>query len=833
MIMTITRDSKCDDCKISYECSNVCIDGTGNLKASTAFIVESPSEFDDLSGQLMSDATFDYIELACTTADIQVNELYFTSLISCHTPSNRKPNVSEISKCETYLTARLDIVKPKYVLLFGPTVAKHFLGHKFKKFPTFSKLRGKVFEDDGIFYIVTVRACELDLPEKRNMLQGDILTLSTIKNNVGIPIAKELNYSIVETQEDAEYLIKRLQECSEVAVDVETTGLDPFAHKANIISIGFGFEDEQICFAPNHHESPTEDWHKDLLKRIGALNLNVIAHNGKFDLLWLRVIWGWQWDLFFDTMLAHYLIDENDRHSLKHLSKVFYGAFDYDISLEDKIGGGPLEDHCEYLAKDVMYTLKLRHTLSKMLDVDLENVFYNLMMPVSNLFTEVEYNGVYIDLDKMTIAENFLRGEVTRYKEELDKYDKHGKVNWNSSQQVAKVLFDDLGLQVISETAKGAISTSKSVLKRIDHPLAKALLGYREVTKQLGSFIEGWKPFIKNSRLHPNFRLSGTVTGRPSCSDPNLQNVPRDPRIRSLITAPPGKVLVEFDLSQAELRLAADASQDEGMIEAFRKGQDIHWKTGMGIVQASMSNVEELLSAASQISGSVITEYDEAFDIVYEAGPAIAAEVDPFFSSIRKKAKAVNFGFIYGMWHTKFKQYAKDEYGVDVTEEEAEQTRNLFFTTYPKIERWHRTQKRLANDYGEVVSRIGRKRRLPDALMNDNSNFCRGAERQAINTPIQSFSSDWNLMVALQVREEFPPPRVRIIGTVHDSVLCEVSLNILPRFCERIIEIIREPKLLSKFTTPISVPMEGDIEIGPWGSGVSPKDYFSQQEGNK
>ena len=823
MIMKITRNPQCDHCSISNECNNVCIDGTSNLKASVAVITESPSEFDDLAGELMADATLDYLELSFKTADMNVDDIYYTSLISCHTPSNRKPSATEIRKCAPFLKARMDIVQPKFVLLMGHAVAKNFLEHKFKKFPTFSKLRGKVFEDEGVYYVVTVRSSELEDPSKRKMLQGDILQLAIVKANNGIPQEQELNYSIVETQDEADYLIKKLSDCTEVAIDVETTGLDPFAHRANIISIGFGFEDEQICFAPNHHEMPDLDWHKDLLKEIGDMDLNLIAHNGKFDLLWLRVIWGWRWDLTFDTMLAHYLIDENDRHSLKHLSKIYYGAFDYDISLDDKTGGGNLEDHCEYLAKDVLYTLKLKHTLSKQFDHEIENVFYNLMIPVSNLFTEVEYNGVYIDTDKMVEAENFLRGEVTRYEKELKEY---GNVNWNSSQQLAKLLFDDLKLDVIERTDKGAISTSKSVLKRIDHPVAKSILGYREVSKQLSSFIEGWKPFIKNSRLHPTFRLSGTVTGRPSCSNPNLQQVPRDPRIRSLITAPPGKVLIEFDLSQAELRLAADASQDTNMIEAFNNNVDIHWKTGMGTMKQGRSNEEDLLSTATEISGNSITDYGEAYDIVYEAGPGKASSVNPVFSNIRKKAKAVNFGFIYGMWHTKFARYAKDEYGIDINEKEAENIRNLFFETYPKLERWHRTQNRLANNYGEVVSRIGRKRRLPNALLQDNSNLCRGAERQAINTPIQSFASDWNLMVAIQVREEFPPPRVRIIGTVHDSVLCEVSEKILPRFCERILEIIRNPKLLSTFTTPISVPMEGDIEIGPWGSGVSPEDYF-------
>jgi uracil-DNA glycosylase family 4 len=823
MIMKITRNPQCDHCSISNECNNVCIDGTGNLKASVAVITESPTEFDDLAGELMADATLDYLELSFKTADMNVDDIYYTSLISCHTPSNRKPSATEIRKCAPFLKARMDIVQPKFVLLMGHAVAKNFLEHKFKKFPTFSKLRGKVFEDEGVYYVVTVRSSELEDPSKRKMLQGDVMQLAIVKANNGIPQEQELNYSIVETQDEADYLIKKLSDCTEVAIDVETTGLDPFAHRANIISIGFGFEDEQICFAPNHHEMPDLDWHKDLLKEIGDMDLNLIAHNGKFDLLWLRVIWGWRWDLTFDTMLAHYLIDENDRHSLKHLSKIYYGAFDYDISLDDKTGGGNLEDHCEYLAKDVLYTLKLKHTLSKQFDHEIENVFYNLMIPVSNLFTEVEYNGVYIDTDKMVEAENFLRGEVTRYEKELKEY---GNVNWNSSQQLAKLLFDDLKLDVIERTDKGAISTSKSVLKRIDHPVAKSILGYREVSKQLSSFIEGWKPFIKNSRLHPTFRLNGTVTGRPSCSNPNLQQVPRDPRIRSLITAPPGKVLVEFDLSQAELRLAADASQDTNMIEAFNNNVDIHWKTGMGTMKQGRSNEEDLLSTATEISGNSITDYDEGYDIVYEAGPDKASSVNPVFSNIRKKAKAVNFGFIYGMWHTKFARYAKDEYGIDVNEKEAENIRNLFFETYPKLERWHRTQNRLANNYGEVVSRIGRKRRLPNALLQDNSNLCRGAERQAINTPIQSFASDWNLMVAIQVREEFPPPRVRIVGTVHDSVLCEVSEKILPRFCERILEIIRNPKLLNTFTTPISVPMEGDIEIGAWGSGVSPEDYF-------
>jgi len=483
-------------------------------------------------------------------------------------------------------------------------------------------------------------------------------------------------------------------------------------------------------------------------------------------------------------MLAAYLLDENSPHGLKYLASLYFNAPNYDIPVPPDPKVISLQKLAKYCALDVYYTLALQKILEEGLKKDrrIEKVFHKLLMPASDLFEGVELHGVYVDVDKMESTYSYLKGQIEELENGLNQLAGR-KINWNSPQQVASVLYGDLRLPIVAFTASGNPSTSSEEALPFlidEHPIVEKLLKYREKVK-LYQFIESWKEKInpETHRMHPSFKLHGTVTGRISCEKPNLQQVPRDPEVRTLITAPPGWVLVEADYSQVELRVAAALSKDSAMRRAFQTEEDIHTKTAMAVTGLPAEKVGK---------------------------------------EGRKKAKAVNFGFVYGMGAAKFRNYAKVKYGVDLTEEEAYEFRKRFFELYSGLPEWHERQRRFVTTHGYVRTPIGRKRRLPEIISNDKA-LRSGAERQAINSPVQGAASDMNLFAAIQIAKAFPDD-VRIIATVHDAVLMEVRES-------RVEEILPQIKLLMEdreaifeaFGWDIPIPLEVEIKSGPWGAG--------------
>lgn len=735
----------------------------------------------------------------------------------------------------------------KYVVIVGNTPLQLITGKA-----GISKLRGRPLKQDGYIFLPMNNPGIIRHDDKQEtLLNADLQFLDDMVKFGGIPETKDLNFRIVMSDDDIDEMLEDLH--GAVSYDIETTQLYPWQTQhldkndnwvkdpePKIVSIGFGTARNQWCIPVNHPQSPwTQAEVEEMMDEINERrdDFMLIAHNGKFDLLWTWVHLGVKWEVDFDTMLAHYLLDENMRHGLKYLAQVYCGAPDWEIDLTEKQGMNvPLKKHCKYLAHDLYYTRKLRFVFGKMLKADWEvkRVFDKIMMPCANLFIEIEYDGVFIDMDQFGEAEEVLREQYETALAELKEWepdyvlDAKGRkqpFNWGSPVQLAKLLFEDLGIKPLDKTAAGNPSTSESVIKRLDHPCTEALLRFRAAKQQLSFFIDGWKPFLhKQSRgfyLHPSFKLHGTVTGRLSCEHPNLQQVPRDPRIRSLISAEKGWTLVQCDLSQAELRIAAELARERNMIHAFVNGIDVHWMTALREIARGGGLVDLVMATARTLNDGKKLAYSDAIELLLRAGHDAAIEVNKEWKEYRKKAKAVNFGYLYGMWWKKFKIYARDNYGVIISDEEAEQSRVTFFDNYPDLPDWHKRQKKYARRHGYVKSLSGRKRRLPEAKHADDTPERRAAERQAINSPVQSFANEVNLMAAIQLRKEYGRDVVKICGTVHDSVLFRVRNDMLEEVYHRMLEIMRWPALMDEFEIEMSVPIEADGEVGPWGKGMT------------
>jgi DNA polymerase-1 len=813
---------------------------------------------------------------AMLAAGLEEDDFCWINVLDEAPPEGKNITKTMIKNAKEGLLAKVDKSKAKFIVLLGNTPCQAFMDQTGIK-----KLRGKPVEHRGRV-VLPILHPNIALHDEKwiELIEADLQRLKECIAFGGIPEEKELDYRIVDDWDKVKAMLKDLS--GAVAIDLECSRLYPFTtmqdelieqkrapksilqqhketHGSNnlprVVAMQFGTRKRQWVV-------PMETagiWSREQLEKIVKLvtrklkgTINVF-HNGKFDCLWMLVRFGVKWRVDFDTMLAHYLLDENDRHGLKYLAQKYLGAPDWDVDGKEKTSWSP--KNAKYAAHDVFYTRKLRPILKKMLneDHDVKRVHDLIMIPCIQLFIEAEHRGVFINLDKMDDAELYLREELEKAEKALEpwaakaklvdtKGPNKGKINWGSPKQLGDLLFNVLKIKSDTKTKTGAMSTSESALNQIDHPMVGDLLKYRGHKQQLSFFIEGWKPYLDtNGRLHPSFKLHGTVTGRLSCENPNLQQVPRDPRIRSLITAAPGWVLMEMDLSQIELRIAAELADEHNLLSVFHSGGDPHWQTAIREIERGAGYRKEIIKTA-KLHGGEKLNYSDAVEYILGIGGDEAVrvveewketkEMEKAFidwKETRKKAKAINFGYLYGMWWKKFKIYARDNYGVTVTDNEAQASREAFFELYPGFPKWHDKQRRFAQVNGYVRSLSGRKRRLPAAMGGRDTPERREAQRQAINSPVQSFANELNLMAALQMRREFSKGWFHLVGTVHDAVLIEVRVDKVEHVYNRGLEIMSHPDLLEDFEVDMGVPIEAEAKIGAWSTGKGLKKWLEEQ----
>ena len=786
--------SKCNACKLCETTDNVCIMGTGPKRAKIMVVGEAPGAEEEEYGKPFMGKAGKLLTRLMKEAGLKRKDVYTTNAVHCRPPDNKTPTKSIIKKCRPWLDKEIKRVKPKFVILLGNTALESITGSKGIK-----KARGKPIEQDGIIFLPTYHPAFV-LRDKRMepVLLGDLRKFVAVIDRGGPRKESGLQMRVV-TSENLGKALRDISRNKVVSFDCETSGLDPFLPGSWVTSSGIGTRTRQWCFPLQH----TESWlfnkpkgQRRVVRRLGrALKGNrLVAHNGKFDTKWVAHHFGEWWYVDFDTMLAHYNLDENALHGLDILSQRFLGAMDYDIPLKEKHGFGPLKRHCEYLALDVYYTRKLYFKFKKEMkkDPDTKIIFDRVTMPVSHMYARAETRGIYVNPKRLKKAHRYWKKKGDKalkkltdlcpsdnsWKDKKTKEVMHG-INWNSPDQVATVLFDNIGLKSLEETPGGKRAVNESVLLRLahKHKVPKLILAHREASKMLG-FVVSWQKRAINNRIHPNFKIHGTVTGRPSCEEPNLQQVPRIPEIRGIFDAAPGWVLISADFSQIELRIVAEMSRDEALTFEYQTGGDVHTKTVQTIFGIMKPSKEE-----------------------------------------RKKGKAINFGFIYGMWWKKFMDYARDNFGIIFTPQEAERIRKEFFRLYHGITPWHKKQKRFANTQGYVRSLLGRIRRLPDALARDDSRECKEAERQAINSPVQSFASDLNLTAAVELEQKLPDTKFRIVSTTHDEILAEVKIEHLMSVAKEIKKTMENPSILDELNIELSIPIEAELEKGPWGNG--------------
>lgn len=783
------RDPHCKLCPLHKEAQTVCLIGDGPVPADVMVIGEAPGfredevsrPFSGKSGRLL-DETFDKFGL-------DRSEMFISNVNKCRPPENRTPNKTEQKACRPFLDAEIEHVKPKYILTLGNAALSVI------RKSGIMKHRGEVapFGDAQVFSTVHPAAV-LRNPRYAQLFESDIAAFARLVRGQAPPPAPR-TYLVMDKNALAK-ACQAILRADAVAYDFETSGFDE--NTEQVATIAFAVKPDLVFVVPIHHpENPWSNPDK-VLRAIGKALVSTkakkIAHNAKFDDKWFLVK-GIPVYADFDTMIAAHLINENWFKSLKVLSTMLLGVDAWaDVDLNN---GGAMRESLKKLAryngKDAAYTLQLYYLFRDMLkkpgNERTLRLFTKLLMPASRALTDIERKGIWIDRQRLAETRIAVQEEIEKANDNLVHLVGY-QANWNSPQQLARILFEELKLPVIELTGTGAASTKESVLLRLrdKNPIAQAILDYRAAFKD-GGFLDTWLSRLDDEdRIKPNFKLTGTVTGRLSSGKQegekargfNIQQVPREGRLRGVFGAPPGWRFIEADFSQVELRVAAHYSQDPTMMRLFNQDEDIHMQMAIQLTNKPPS--------------------------------AITKEE-------RKRAKSVNFGYLFGMGFKKYVDYAFDSYGVIVTMDEAKESRQRFFRTFSALPAWHERQRRLARSYGRVQSAIGRVRHLPDIYSDDDAVKAE-AERQAINSPVQSLASDMMLLALILLHAMMPPTEAFIVGTVHDSLLIQVREDVVDKWVKVIHETMEHLPLKQKFGVMLTVPIKVDVKVGPhWGEG--------------
>lgn len=747
--------------------------------------------------------------------------VYFTCIEKCMIPGEVTPK--RLESCLNLLMEEIKLIKPKFILGMGNTVLKCLTGHS-----GITNHNGQIYDTSFGKVICTVKPSAVDYnPKLAAIFNSDIETVINLCDNITSNLHPIVH--LVLTKKDwIEFLdhMASLPEENKIALDLETTTYDYWRPETHVMCMGICGDGINTYSIPLYHpQSPFRTSENFIMDKLSLYfkNRTWIGNNWKYDLKWMRFKYHKEVNFKPDNMLMSYANDENIPHGLKYQADQYFKAGHYDKAVTWPVEFDPVKDDIEkkvkeYLAMDLHSLLKYNaldafyswnvypvERVKLLKDIKSARIYKHLLEPANLMFSYIEGFGMWIDPDRLAKATIECQKKTNELLEKLNSYIPEGwcernlgpkqykqGFNWNSTKQLGCLFYQDDGLHfsIINKTKTGQPSTDEATIKElnfeVNHPVLQDLLDYREQTVFMTRYLRPWACKIDcNSRLHPNFKLHGTVTGRLSGED-GVHQVPRDKFIRSLIGAPPGWTFFEIDGSQIELRVVSMIAKEPTMLRVYLQGGDIHTETAMAL------------------TGKIAADITKAE---------------------RKNAKPVNFGFVYGMGWKKFGKYAFEKYSVRFTDEEAKMYRERYFKKYSRLPIWHEEVRRIVRRLGYVESPIGRKRRLPHIYSNDKG-MQAAAEREGINSPVQSMGSDVVLAAYIDlVFNKIMPidpnfETIRPVGMVHDAQYLEIRNDKFDFWAPIIKENFDNSKERLKkwfgFDLPVAIP--GDMKIGNyWG----------------
>jgi DNA polymerase-1 len=587
------------------------------------------------------------------------------------------------------------------------------------------------------------------------------------------------DYQFVNTQEKLEKVIKLLAKAKEVILDTETTGLDVI--NAKLVGVGLAMEPGQAFYIPADLFLAS----KDLKEILESGNVKIVGHNLKYDLEILQAN-SYKLQANFDTMIASYLLNAQTRqHGLDALA---FNELGYQMqSIEELIGKGKDQitmDKVEpekvswYCGEDVDMTLRLKEIFApKLKEEQLEKVFNEIEMPMVEVLSRMELNGIKLNTQFIKNLSGEAEIEINELESQIYKLTGQ-EFNINSPKQLKEVLFEKMGLVSIgNKKTKTGLSTAAGELEKMlgQHPVIAKIMQYREVTKLQSTYLLALPEMVNKTtgRIHTNYQQTIAATGRLSSTDPNLQNIPikgegMGSRIRQAFVAEKGYKLLSIDYSQIELRVVAHLSGDKKMLEVFNKHEDIHSKTAM------------------EIFG--VTE-------------------DKITKDMRRDAKTINFGVLYGL-----SSFGLSSKIGEVSWAEAKDFIKKYFAAYPKVEEYIEQVKLQVNEAGFVRNELGRIRKFPE--IKSSQFFIRSAaERAAVNFPIQSLAADIIKVAMINIDREIRNQKleIRMLLQVHDELVFEVKEDKVEYWAKKLIPLMEN-------AIKLSVPVKVEAKVGGnWG----------------
>lgn len=586
-------------------------------------------------------------------------------------------------------------------------------------------------------------------------------------------------YQLIETEEDARKLFDLFVTKQILSLDTETTSVNPI--DAELVGLSFAAEEGKAFYVAIPAEREKAERIVNIFKPLyESPEILKIGQNIKYD---MEVLMNYGVRLsapMFDTMIAHYVLQPEQKHNMDILAETLlnYQTVHIDELIGPKgKGQKSMRDLspasvCDYAAEDADVTLRLYNVLKPRLkEAGVEQLFYDIEMPLVPVLADMETTGVRLDTEALAETSKVLTERMKHIERNIYELAGH-EFNIASPKQVGEVLFGEMKIvEKPKKTKTGQYVTSEEVLQQLRSkaPIVADILEHRGLKKLLGTYVDALPKLInpRTGHIHTSFNQAVTATGRLSSSDPNLQNIPvrgeDGKEIRKCFIPEPGELFFSADYSQIELRVMAHLSGDKNMIEAFREGYDIHAATAARIYKEKIEDVSR----------------DQ-----------------------RTKAKRANFGIIYGI--TVFGLAER----LEISRDEAKQLIDGYFETFPDVHAYMEKAKELAREHGYAETFFHRRRYLPD-ITSHNATVRNFAERNAINAPIQGSAADIIKIAMVKIYERFRKEGIRskMILQVHD----ELNFSVVPEEKEKVERIVLEEM---QNAYPLQVPLVAD---SGWG----------------
>lgn len=834
--------------------------GDGPVPARGMVVGEGPGFTDDSLQRPLVGEPGEFLDHMLADAGLSRSELYVTNATKCMAPPgpDKEAAVKQaIGPCKPFLESEIELVKPEVILVMGNAALKSVAG-----LDGVRSKRGMEFYDEkrNAWIIVTLHpAAVLREPQYYPEIVSDIKRFARRLRGEAVEFPKP---EVIEltTVSEIEAALQEMSHDGTITFDLETQGFDDFWPWSKIWCIGLTDRSDRVYVIPlEHPESPfvvppdapysvkeakrskgevgielrrwlalePEAISTPELSRVWELlrdffdNRKVNGHNIKFDARWGSRR-GLRPRIWFDTASSSHLLNENRFVNLQSVALTELGVESWG---KGKIEFNPpdsLPKLLTYCGCDVGYEheIYLRHRIELAADQELARLFAKVLIPSMETLIKAEKHGVWFDVKRATERKRKHQEEHEKMFDELvlklhpdlqrvaRETKEKGKNVFSSGKFLQKWLFSQrplgLGLTPGRRTKTGWAVDEKELLRLAPtSEEVRFLLRYREAENHI-KFYNSWLSSVgPGDMIHPPFNTVGTDTGRNSSP---YHTVPREVERRSNFGAPHGWAFIEADYSQVELRIAAILSQDPTMIAIFQADGDMHvFTAGLITGKAGLVQVELDLIGASSVELATNKEFMRRLNELVT-------------DDERRKAKAVNFGFLYGMGPRKFRIYALEKYGVVLNEKECNEFRNAFFQTYSYLLRWHEKQRRRVRKFLRVRSPLGRIRRLPMILSSDEA-ISSAAERQAINSVPQGMAPDIiKITTNVVLGNKFDWEEARVIGEVHDAAHFIVREDKLEKWLPVIKHDMENPPLKEMFGFELPVPLKVDVKVGKhWG----------------